>query len=364
MENGIPGPTLWAGVFCLAEGQVLVAEQLSLAPAHGHGAGRRRWASRADLRGLAAIHPLAALSCVIAYVGAGLAIGNPLQLVVVFAFLLAMLAIAGRLRMAWTYLRIGLYTAVLLIVINALVSGNGLTVLWEATWGPLHLRLTLQGIAFGIGSALRLLVVITAFALYVVVLDQDEQLSLISRLSFRSGLVASLATRMFPVLSRDAARISDAQRARGVELDLGRRRDRARARIPLLAALLTRSLERAMDVAESMEARGYGRRGSRSWYRGRPWRAADVATAACSFVAVAALIVGLFTGAFGYGYFPLLDDPLPGMTTVAWLVTATAMLAAGIVIPLARTARRRAETARVAPTGSPAGRVAAERSGT
>lgn len=332
---------------------------MTLLATHGHTAGRRRWASRAQLRGLAAIHPLAALACVLAYVGAGLAIGNPLQLVVVFAFLLVMLAVAGRLRTAWTYLRIGLYTAVLLIVINALVSGNGLTVLWEASLGPLHLRLTLQGVTFGIGSALRLLVVITAFALYVVVLDQDEQLSLIGRLSFRSGLVASLATRMFPVLSRDATRISDAQRARGVELDLGRRRDRARARIPLLAALLTRSLERAMDVAESMEARGYGRRESHGWHRGRRWRPADVATAACAAVAMAALIGGLATGAFSYSYFPLLDQPLPGMTAPAWLVTVAALLAGGILVPAARAARRRAEVARRAAADAVCGQVAA-----
>ena len=110
----------------------------------------------------------------------------------------------------------------------------------------------------------------------------------------------------------DAARIADAQRARGVELDRGRRRDRVAARLPLLAALLTQSLERAMDVAASMEARGYGRRGRASLgaaaalagrRRGRHRGRAPVAAAA--------LVGGLVAGAFRFAFFPLLDDPWP-----------------------------------------------------
>ena len=154
---------------------------------------------------------------------------------------------------------------------------------WRAHLGLFDLAVTVQGLLFGLGSALRRCVVVWAFALYNVVLDADDQLAIMSSVSFRSGLVVSLATRLFPVLSRDAARISDAQRARGVELDRGRRRDRVAARLPLLGALLTQSLERATDVAESMEARGYGRRGRRAWKRGRRWHAADTTKQASSW---------------------------------------------------------------------------------
>ena len=114
-------------------------------------------------------------------------------------------------------------------------------------------------------TGLRLVAVMLAFALYTVVLDPDDQLALVSRFSFRSGLVVSLATRLFPVLQRDAGRIADAQRSRGVELDRGPRRARAVARVPLLAALFAQSLERAMDVGSAMTARGYGRRGRTRW---------------------------------------------------------------------------------------------------
>jgi energy-coupling factor transport system permease protein len=311
---------------------------------------RRRCASRPRAHGLAAVNPPAALACVAALMLAGFVIANPFQLGVILAVLLLVLAMAGRLRAAWPYLRFALYIAAFLAVINPLVSQGGLTIFWQADLGPFELRLTLQGIFFGLGTALRLCVVVAAFALYNVLLDADEQLGMMSAVSFRSGLIVSLATRLFPVFSRDAAHIADAQRARGVELDRGRWRRRVAARLPLLGALLAQSLERAMDVAESMEARGYGRRGRTRWRRGRRWRATDLAVLALSLAATVALIVGLVTGAFAYSYFPLLDDPWTGFTAASWLVTAALLVAACLLAPLAREVGRQriAATARAA----------------
>jgi energy-coupling factor transport system permease protein len=316
----------------------------------------RRWALRPRKHGLAAVNPPAALACVAALMLAGFVIANPLQLGVILVVLLLVLGLAARLRAAWPYLRFALYIAAFLAIINPLVSRGGLTILWQFDLGPFELRLTLQGIYFGLGTALRLCVVVAAFALYNVLLDADEQLGIMSAVSFRSGLIVSLATRLFPVFSRDAAHIADAQRARGVELDRGRWRRRVAARLPLLGALLSQSLERAMDVAESMEARGYGRRGRTRWRHGRRWRATDLAVLVLSLAAMVALIAGLITGAFSYSYFPLLDDPWTGFTAASWLVTAALLVAACLLAPLAREAgrQRMATAARAASVASQA----------
>ena len=230
--------------------------------------------------------------------------------------------LSRRLRAARPYLRLSLYIAAFLIVINPLFSRGGLDVVWHAHLGLFDLTVTVQGLLFGLGSALRLCVVVWAFALYNVVLDADDQLALMSSVSFRSGLVVSLATRLFPVLSRDAARISDAQRARGVELDRGRRRDRVAARLPLLGALLTQSLERATDVAESMEARGYGRRGRARLEARPPLACRRPAHRRGCLGAAAALVAGLVLGAFRFSFFPLLDDPWGALLDPVWLVVA------------------------------------------
>lgn len=302
---------------------------------------RVRWARGRTRYGLARLHPLAALACIGALLAAGFVLANPLQLAALLVLEMAALALSRRLHEAKPYLRLSLYIAAFLILINPLFSRGGLDVVWHAHLGFVDLTVTVQGLLFGFGSALRLCVVVWAFALYNVVLDADDQLAIMSSVSFRSGLVVSLATRLFPVLSRDAARISDAQRARGVELDHGRRRDRVAARLPLLGALLTQSLERATDVAESMEARGYGRRGRRAWKHGRRWHATDVVTAVGAVGAAAALVSGLLMGAFRFRFFPLLDDPWSALLDPVWLIAAGALVLTCIVVPLAMEPRWR-----------------------
>ncbi|HJW76034.1 MAG TPA: energy-coupling factor transporter transmembrane component T, partial [Thermoleophilia bacterium] len=282
---------------------------------------------------------------VAALAAAGLVLGNPLQLAVLFVLELVILVTAGRLRAALPYLMIALTTGIFLAILNPLFSPAGLDVLWEADLGFWHLSVTIQGIAYGLGTALRLAVVVLAFALYTVVLDTDDQLELLSRLSFRSGLIVSLATRLFPVLSRDGRRIADAQRSRGVELDAGGKRDRVVARLPLLAALSTQSLERAMDVAESMEARGYGRPGRTFWHRDRRWRFVDILAVVVGIIVAAALVAGLVGGLFRYRYYPLLDDPWPGLLDPVWLLALACLIVPVAWLSLPRGRHRHAKDA-------------------
>ena len=67
----------------------------------------------------------------------------------------------------------------------------------------------------------------------------------------RSTVAVALATRLLPLLERDARDLRVALRGRGVELEPVR----------LLSPLLAGSLERGLNLAEAMEARGYGRPG-------------------------------------------------------------------------------------------------------
>jgi energy-coupling factor transport system permease protein len=292
----------------------------------------RRRSTAVRPHGLSRVRPAVCLGYITVLGLTGLALSNPVQVALLLAIVLAALAISGVMRAALPYLRIALYVGAFLALLNPVFSRGGLDVLFAADLGPFTVTVTLQGIVFGITSALRLATVTLAFALFTLVIDPDEQLGLLSRLSFRSGLVLSLATRLFPVVSRDAARLADAQRARGVELDRGTRRQRAAARIPLLSALLTRSLERAVDVAASMEARAYGAASRSRWIRRRRWSVVDAGTAGAAILAAAALLGGLALGAFAYDFFPLLDDVWTGLADTWWLT-----LAASLAVPLGLT---------------------------
>ena len=300
---------------------------------HALAAPRRRPRTRSAAKpALARRQPAASAGYVAALAFAALVVVNPLQVTILLAMTVILLAASGRLRASLPYVRVALAVGLFLAVLNPFFSHGGLTVLWEADFGAVEIRLTLEGLVYGVTTALRLTAVVLAFALFNVALDPDDQLGLLSRFSFRSGLVLSLAARLLPVLSSDGSHIADAQRSRGMELDRGTRRERAAARLPLLGALLTRSLERAVDVAAAMEARGYGSGRRSRWLHRRAWRAADVALAGGAILAAAALLAGLFRGAVAYDFFPLLDDPWVQLTDPWWVVTVAALAAPATVV--------------------------------
>lgn len=277
-------------------------------------------------RGLARRRPAALAAYAGALMLAALAVVNPLQGSALLVLCLAVLWLAGRVRAAWPLLKTALVIGGFLALVNPLVSRGGSTVLWGLELGPLALAITVEGIAYGLGAALRIVSVIASFAVFSLLIDADDQLELLSRLSFRSGLVLSLAARLLPIVSRDAARIMDAQRARGVELDAGHRAARLAARLPLLAALLSQSLDRALDIAAAMEARGYRVRGRSRWSPGLRWTAPDVVTVAAALVAAVALLGGLASGSFTYRFYPLLDNPWVQLSAGWWLLALAALL--------------------------------------
>jgi energy-coupling factor transport system permease protein len=93
----------------------------------------------------------------------------------------------------------------------------------------------------------------------------------------RSTVAVALATRLMPLLERDARDLREALRGRGVRL----------GPMQQLSPLLAGSLERGLNVAEAMEARGYGRAGRTR--APRPgWSTLDRAT----LVLACAVVVG------------------------------------------------------------------------
>src|SRR5437764_12841648 len=104
--------------------------------------------------------------------------------------------------------------AVAVAVINALVTHDGLTVIVRLGQLPVlgHTDITLEATAYGAVLGLRAAALILCGALYTAAVDPDELWKLFRRFSFRSALTATLATRMVPVLTRDARRFADRTR--------------------------------------------------------------------------------------------------------------------------------------------------------
>ncbi len=235
-----------------------------------------------------------------ALVIAVLAFENPLILAALAAAITgaAVLAHAGRLL-----LRAALFAipfALLIAVVNPLVADEGLTVLWRfGELGPLgKVDVTIEGLAFGAILGLRaLLVVLASAALLAATVDADELLRGLRRISVRSALTAALAVRLVPVLGRDARRLADARRCRPD----AKPKPSAAERLQIVRAVATGALDRALDVAATLEVRGYATPGAPAPQHLRePWSRHDVAFAASSG-AILALALGarlLHVGSF------------------------------------------------------------------
>jgi energy-coupling factor transport system permease protein len=155
----------------------------------------------------------------------------------------------GAVRVA---LRMGLTLALLIVVVNALVVDRGETVLLRLGELPLlgHVDITAEALAEGAILGLRAGVAMIAFAVYSACVDPDRVLRALRPLAGRSALTAALISRLVPVAVADAARLRDAGRLRGpAAAPLGR--------TALLRRLMAGSLDRAVDVAATLELRGY-----------------------------------------------------------------------------------------------------------
>jgi energy-coupling factor transport system permease protein len=133
--------------------------------------------------------------------------------------------------------------------------------------------------------------------------------------------------RMLPLLAADAQRLAEAQRTRP-DAPAGR----ARGRLAILAAVVGGSLDRAMDVAATLEVRGFACPTSSP--RGpRVRRAAsrhDIAFAGSAVVIAALAIAGRVAGRASFTAYPTIHMPLAALT----LLLAAALVAA-MLLPFA-----------------------------
>jgi energy-coupling factor transport system permease protein len=138
-------------------------------------------------------------------------------------------------------------------------------------------------------------VIVTALGLLSAAVDPDELLKLFRRVSYRSALTASLATRLVPVLARDASRMSDAARCRA----------RPPERMSVLRAALSGALDRAVDVAAALEVRGYALAGRPAHAR-QPLSRHDMSVCAAALAVLVFAVAGRVAGAGDVQTYPTL----------------------------------------------------------
>jgi len=251
---------------------------------------------------------------------------HPLVLVPVFAAVLVAGAGAGVGRTLLRALRFAAIVWVPIVLVNVVVSRDGLTVFARlGDLGPFGQgNLTVEAVVYGAVIALKVMLVVLVTTLASLAVDPDETLRLVRRVSFRSALTASLATRLIPVLAADAQRLAEAQRTRP-----GGARGGTRGRVALVRAVVAGSLDRAADVAATLEVRGFAS-ASRPPRRRPPLSRHDLAFAVSAVAVLALAILARVSGAARFDAYPEIHAAF-GLGTFA----IAAALFAAIVLPFA-----------------------------
>lgn len=150
--------------------------------------------------------------------------------------------------------RIGALVIALSTLFNALFVHVGANVLfrlpgsWPLVGGPV----TLEGAAYGASNGLVLLALLAVFLAFNGIVPVRELVRLTPRAFHDLGVVVLVAMTYVPETRRHLQQIQEAQAIRGHRLR------GVRDWQPIVIPLLVGGLERAVNLAEAMVARGYG----------------------------------------------------------------------------------------------------------
>ncbi|OJU83394.1 MAG: hypothetical protein BGO11_03515 [Solirubrobacterales bacterium 70-9] len=245
---------------------------------------------------------------------------NPLVLVATGIAACLAGRLAGATKAVRASLRLGLALAFLIVVVEAVVVAGGQTVLLRSGDLPIvgEIDVTLEAIVAGAVIGLRALVTIVAFGVYSACVDPDRVTRALRPLAARSALTATLVARLVPVTAADAGRLRDAAQLRGPgAAPVGKG--------PLARRLLAGSLDRAVDVAATLELRGYSLGAPRGAQRREPSRY-DARFYAVAAVVSAVAIVGKALGADDFHAYPTISLGLgPGTLAVTAVVLASGL---------------------------------------
>ncbi len=203
------------------------------------------------------MHPKAWVMWLLAAVVPAFTVRNPLYLILVLGAAWVVYLTLGRTTVgaSWgSFVKVGLFFLAVSLVFNMISTHVGQHVLFRlpAAWPIVGGAITLEAAVAGLVNGLALLTILIVFATFNAGVDHYQLLRSIPAFLFQVGVVLSIAVTFVPHMVWSAQEIRQVQRIRG------HRFRGVRDLLPLVLPLLANSLERAVQLAEAMEARGFG----------------------------------------------------------------------------------------------------------
>lgn len=187
---------------------------------------------------------------------------------------------------------------VVIAVTNPLFSHNGATPLFFLNGNPV----TLEAILYGADIAAMLVAVLYWFKCFNHIMTSEKILFLFGRLIPKLSLLLSAALRFIPLYASQMKKVHQAQKAMGLYAGTGAA-DRVRGGIRVFSAVLTWSLENAVDTGDSMKARGYGLKG-RSHFSLFRFTLRDGLLLGAAALLLGVVLAGLCLGELAFSFYP------------------------------------------------------------
>jgi len=214
------------------------------------------------------------------------------------------------------------------MIINPIFNHQGATLL---TYLPSGNPLTLESIIYGIGAAFMLMAVITWFSCYTEIMTSDKFIYLFGRIIPSVSLILSMALGFVPKFKARAQLAADTQKAMGFDISKGSFFKRAKIGIRILSILITWSLEKAIETADSMKSRGYGLPG-RTAFSIYYFNKRDKKALAWLIFCVIAINWGWITGKMEWRYYPTLKGAEISLLTIFFQLCYTALCLTPFII--------------------------------
>lgn len=177
---------------------------------------------------------------------------------------LIMVTLLAKLQLSfvWRAMKPMLFMLSFLLVINILLTKDGFIVFsifgFDIYSGAFvqTLMITLR-LAYMVMISTVLTATTKPLELTLGIEDLLSPLKVIKVPAHQFAMMISIALRFIPTLIEETQRIMKAQASRGVDLEEGKLMDKIKAMISLIIPLFVSAIQRALDLADAMEARGY-----------------------------------------------------------------------------------------------------------
>lgn len=188
---------------------------------------------------------------------------------------------------------------VLTSLANPVFSHNGVTVLLVINDNPV----TLEAVLYGVMTGFMILSVLLLFRVFSTLMTSDRLLYIFGRAFPKLGLLISMTLRFVPLFGRQRRKMEDTQRTLGLYKNENAI-DTIKGKLSVLSAMTTWGLENGITTADSMSARGYGTRQTRTSFSMYRFERSDALMLAIVVVCCSFIFFGIATDRLKTEFYP------------------------------------------------------------